>query len=141
MMAKPCKVTPKLERYLLTIARRGSIESIVVALVVIFDGSVVLHEDKLPADMAGPKGIDAALRQIMKRLDVTGPARYVGHFDRGKTHRQYNFMLELAERPSLNPGFTLREAAEAVNVLDRKEAKLIAGSFTRPPAIEQMLVW
>ena len=140
-MTKPGNVPPKLERYLLTIARRGSIETISVSLVVIFDGSIVLHEGRLPTCNVGADGIDAALCRIMGIVDVAGPARYVGHFDRGKTHRQYNFIVELAERPPLNPGYDLRDAADAVNVLERKEAKLIIGSFSRPPAIEQMMVW
>ncbi len=140
-MVKPCKVPPKLERYLLTIARRSGIESIAVALVVIFDGSIVLYEDRLPTERVGAMGIDETLCKTMERLEVAGPARYVGHIDRGKLLRQYNFMVELAERPALNPGFALRDASEAANVLERKEAKLIASSFSRPPAIEQMLTW
>jgi hypothetical protein len=138
--SKP-KISPKLERFLMTIARRRNIDAIVVALVVMFDGSVALCEDRtLPSRLVESSGIDAAVSALMDKLELRGGARYIGYVDKGKV-RQYNFAVEPDARPKLGMGFVLTDAAGAAGVLGRKEAKLILGSFGRPPVVRQMLIW
>lgn len=134
-------MSPKLERYLLTIARRGDKENISVSVVLIYDGEIVMEGNHLPSEKVGRDGICAALKGLLKKLDVTGEPRYSGHFDMEKTQRQYNFTIVLDEKPPLGAGFSFRDASEAVGLLDHKYAKLIAGPFTKPPAVDQMLAW
>ncbi|MCI0503565.1 hypothetical protein L0Y65_02530 [Candidatus Micrarchaeota archaeon] len=135
------KITPKLERFLMTIARRRSIESIAVALFVVFDGMIVLGENNaLPAKVLGPHGIGAAIGSLLDKLGLDGEVRYLGFFDNGKA-RQYNFAIGLDSQPDLGAGFIFVDAGKAAELLGRKEAKLIMGSFSQPPMLRQMLIW
>lgn len=135
------RIPPKLERFLLTIARRRNIESVAVALFVFFDGSIVLGADNtLPSKVVGTAGMDATIDAIMCRIGLDGGIRYLGYFDTGKV-RQYNFAVDLESKPKLNGEFVLTDAAGAVDFLKRKEAKIIMNSFGRPPVVQQMLIW
>jgi len=88
-------VSQKLQRFLLTIARRESIGRIRVAALAMKDGKVVLSkEDALPNIEVAGEEIEKAIDELAKGLCVDKDSlRYLGFFDCEKT-RQYNFIVD-----------------------------------------------
>jgi hypothetical protein len=125
----------KLQRYLVTIARRKNIKQIRIAAVITDGSSVVLSaQNTLPAKEVDGKGLEAAMDALAAELAPSGfsVTRYVGFFDSDGEARQYNFEMECGpvrdafRRVDVESAFRLLSAEEAgvlAAVLDRRRAQ------------------
>ena len=119
-------IPPKLERFLMTIARRSSIKSIFVAAVVVKGGEVLINKlGTLPRACADESGISDALAVLLERLELEGEnaVSYVGYFDSPEKTRQYHFLVRCKNGMEDCICSPIKDAA---GMLSQGEAKILA---------------
>ncbi len=135
------RVPHKLERYLMTIARRRSIQNIFVALIVFFDGGILISDSNdLPCRRVDAQGMDCALKSLMESIGLKSSTRYLGYADDGKGGRKYIFASKPDERPIQRTG-RIVDAQHAGSVLCRREARLLEHPFMKPAALHHAVDW
>jgi hypothetical protein len=121
-------IPPKLQRYLMTIARRDGITQLRVAAVITSRGKLGLRGGALPHRVVNGEGIEAAVKGLFSGLGLEcSRVRYIGYVDVDGA-RQYDFELE---SEGVVRELNLVGLQEAGQVLPRKEAKMILKAVGR----------
>lgn len=109
------KLVPlKLQRFLLTVARREGIEQINIGVIISVNSKIIIS-DKLrafPHKQLESDDFEETLSILTKEIGLSSFSvrQYIGSFDypteRGSMAKQYNFEIELSSPPKkLNQGF------------------------------------
>ncbi len=121
-------IPPKLQRFLMTIARRDGITQLRVAAVVTTRGKLGLLDGALPYRNVNGEGIEAAVKELFSGLGLEcSRVRYIGYVDVGGA-RQYDFELE---SDGVMRELNLVELRDAKHVLPKKEARMILKAVGR----------
>jgi hypothetical protein len=106
-------ITQKLQRFLMTVARREGIEKVRATAVITSDNMIVLDKDNsLPRKEVDGDDIQGALIELMKELGAEAPPRirYLGYDDfleKGSLTRQFNFSMCLGQIQQENKNIRL----------------------------------
>ncbi|MEW6035988.1 MAG: hypothetical protein AB1529_05220 [Candidatus Micrarchaeota archaeon] len=121
-------IPPKLQRYLMTIARRDGITQLRVAAVVRSRGKLGLVGRGLPYRNVNGEGIEAAVKELFSGLGLEcSRVKYIGYVD-VEGARQYDFELE---SDGVARELNLVELHDVKQVLPRKEARMILKAVGR----------
>ncbi len=124
-------VPPRLERFMLTTARRDDVSRAVVALVVTHGPGIGLASGDLPKQNVMRWQVGEALRELLGRYGLTaeGPISYIGFRDRleaGMRVRQYHFLLR---RACGHPGLDYVDAGRMQEVLTLRGSKQVLSAI------------
>lgn len=125
----------KLQRFLMTVARRKGIEQISIGAIITTGGKLVLSDRfrTFPHKQLEGDDFEDTLRSLAKEIGLTSFSvkQYVGSFDYptpiGTTAKQYNFEIELnSPLRKLNQGFVLVDVEKSLpEFLSPSEARLL----------------
>ncbi len=124
-------VPPRLERFMLTTARRDDVSRAVVALIVTHGPGIGLAEGDLPKQNVMGWQVGGALQELLGRygLSAERPISYIGFRDRlesGMRIRQYHFLLR---RACGHPGLEYVDAGRMQDVLTLRGSKKVLSAI------------
>ncbi len=124
-------VPERLERFMITTARRDDVSRAVVALIVTCGPAIGLASGDLPKQAVEGWGVRAALEELLARygLRSEGPVTYIGFRDRleaGVRVRQYHFLLR---RSSGHPVLEYVEGGRLQGILTPRGSRQVLSAI------------
>jgi len=121
MVEKEQRIPLKLQRYLMTIARRDNVERISVAVALTHGGKLLVRDGKAFCRRNAGQGIDSALDALLDEIGAHEvDIRYIGYLD-SPEGRSYNFEARAGRQYLKNAHrVDLADAASALSPMDAK---------------------